>query len=81
MLQSTPDQELIEFMDLISETLSNGFVERWRFRFSPKFIKLFQFKLLDTLRGKRPLKKNSLFLYLHKRNNYSREQVNSFFEA
>ena len=45
MIEST-DIEFIDFIDLINTTLSNEFIEKWRFRFSEKFIKHFQIKIL-----------------------------------
>ena len=47
MIDNNTDIEFIDFIDLINTTLSNEFVERWRFRFSIKFIKHFQLKILQ----------------------------------
>ena len=42
------DVDIIDFLDLINETLSYSFVEKWRHKYSEKFIKHFQFKILDA---------------------------------
>jgi hypothetical protein len=73
--------ELYEYLDLINDTLSLAFVEKWRFKYSERFIKHFQLKLLDSFNRKKPLKKDILFNYLVKKCKYSPEQVKSFFES
>ena len=73
------DVEIIDFLDLIDETLSNKFVERWRFRFSEKFLKQFQLKILSSLSKQKPLKLKSLFNYLTRKCSYSPLQVINFF--
>mgnify|MGYP005815318435 CR=1 FL=1 len=75
------DIELIDFIDLINTTLSNDFVEKWRYRFSEKFIKHFQIKLLNSLTKKKVLKIDTLYNYLTKKCKYSKEQVDNFFSA
>jgi len=75
------DIELIDFIDLINTTLSNDFVEKWRYRFSEKFIKHFQIKLLNSLTKKKVLKIDTLYNYLTKKCKYSKEQVDNFFIA
>ena len=75
------DIELIDFIDLLNDTLSLKFVERWRFRYSEKFLKHFQLKLLDSLANQKPIKIDTLFNFLTKKCNYSSEQVINFFDA
>lgn len=72
------DVEIVDFLDLVDETLSNKFVERWRYRFSEKFLKQFQLKVLSSLSKQKPLKLKSLFNYLTRKCNYSPEQVTHF---
>ena len=67
------DIELIDFMDLINYTLHKDFVEKWRYKYSEKFLKHFQIKLLETI------KLSSLYNYLTKKCRYSPEQVENFF--
>lgn len=73
--------EIIDFMDLIEFTLSNEFLERWRFKFSEKFIKHFQLKLLEYITKGKPIKINTLFIFLTKKCKYSSDQVLNFFES
>jgi hypothetical protein len=80
MIEST-DIEFIDFIDLINTTLSNDFIERWRYRFSEKFIKHFQIKILNSLTKRKVLKIDTLYNYLTKKCKYSPEQVENFFNA
>tara|TARA_R110002051_G_scaffold304249_1_gene373490 strand:+ start:37 stop:333 length:297 start_codon:yes stop_codon:yes gene_type:complete len=80
MYEST-DIEFIDFIDLINTTLSNEFVEKWRYRFSEKFIKHFQIKILNSLTKRKVLKIDTLYNYLTKKCKYSPEQVDNFFKA
>jgi len=73
------DIEIIDFIDLINHTLSSDFIELWRYKYSEKFIKHFQVKLLQALSNQKPLKITSLYSYLTKKCKYSREQVENFF--
>ena len=80
-MYTNSDIELIDFIDLINTTLSNDFIEKWRHRFSEKFIKHFQIKLLNSLTKRKVIKQDSLYKYLTKKCKYSPEQVNNFFSA
>jgi hypothetical protein len=80
-MYSNNDIEFIDFIDLINTTLSNEFIEKWRYRFSEKFIKHFQIKLLNSLTKRKVLKLDSLYNYLTKKCKYSPDQVDNFFEA
>ena len=73
--------ELVDFIDLIDETLSKRFIEKWRFRFSEKFIQQFQSKIFLSLKKSKPLKIQSLYNHFTKKCKYSSEQVINFFEA
>jgi|TARA_R100001163_G_scaffold3729_1_gene5382 hypothetical protein len=75
------DIEFIDFIDLINTTLSNEFIEKWRHRFSEKFLKHFQIKILNSLSKRKVLKIDTLYNYLTKKCKYSNEQVDNFFEA
>jgi len=81
MYSNNLDIDLIDFLDLINETLSLAFVEKWRHKYSEKFIKHFQLKLLDSLNKQKPIKIEMLFNYLTKKCKYSPEQVNNFFDT
>ena len=73
------DIDLVDFMDLLNYTLHKDFVDKWRFKFSEKFIKHFQIKILESLNKQKVLKRSSLFNYLTKKCRYSPEQVDNFF--
>ena len=75
------DVDLIDFMDLINYTLHNDFVEKWRYKYSEKFIKHFQIKILESLNKQKVVKLSSLYNYLTKKFRYSSEQVENFFES
>ena len=86
MVNSIPSNEsfstqFIDLMDLLSFTNSAEFTDKWRFKFSEKFIKHFQLRLLKALQDRKPLKKDTLYLYLRKKCNYSKEQILEFFES
>jgi len=75
------DINIIDFIDLLDETLNSTFIEKWRYTYSERFIKQFQMKLLASLTTNKPLKIDSLYIYLTKKCKYSKEQVLNFFEA
>ncbi len=75
------DIELIDFFDLMNITLSEDFVDKWRYKYSEVFIKKFQFKLLESMKNQKPIKLDSLYLYLTKKCLYNKEQVLDFFES
>jgi len=75
------DIDIVDFIDLINHTLSNEFIEIWRYKYSEKFIKHFQVKLLHSLSNQKPLKLSSLYSYLTKKCKYSPTQVHNFFES
>ncbi len=81
MLNFNPEIEFIDFMELINESLSCSFIDRWKYKYSEKFIKHFQYKVLEALNKQRPIKKEVLFTYLTKKCKYSPEQVNNFFDS
>ena len=72
---------MIEFIELIDYTLSKAFIEKWRYKYSEKFIKHFQVRLLKAMRTSRTLKVSTLFTYLHKKCKYAPEQVVDFLES
>ena len=75
------DVEIVDFLDLVDETLSSKFVDRWRYRFSEKFLKQFQLKVLSSLSKQKPLKLKSLFNYLTRKCSYSPDQVVNFLKS
>jgi hypothetical protein len=77
----TTEIDFIDFIDLINYTLNNNFVDKWRYKYSEKFIKHFQIKLLDSLNKQKVLKLTSLYNYLTKKCRYSGDIVDNFFES
>tara|TARA_R110000822_G_scaffold83122_4_gene196084 strand:- start:800 stop:1090 length:291 start_codon:yes stop_codon:yes gene_type:complete len=75
------DIELIDFMDLVNFTLHKAFVDKWRFKYSEKFIKHFQLKILESLNRQKIIKQSSLYNYLVKKCRYNGDQVDNFFES
>ena len=81
MIETTnTDVDLIDFIDLINTTLSPLFIEKWKYRYSEKFIKIFQVKVLDSMTNRKPLKISNLYNYLTKKCKYAPEQVEDFFK-
>jgi|TARA_R110000824_G_scaffold26095_1_gene90125 hypothetical protein len=80
---STEDinQLLFEYTELLDFTLSNEFIKRWKDKYSVKFIKLFQARLLKCLSDRRCLKLSTLYTFLTSKCNYSKEQVINFLES
>lgn len=75
------DIEIVDFIDLINFTLSDEFIDKWKYRFSNKFIKEFQLKVIKSLKERKPIKIESLFRHLSYKCGYSPEQIKNFFEA
>jgi hypothetical protein len=78
---SNTNIDIVDFIDLINDTLSSEFIERWRYKYSEKFIKHFQMKILESLNKQKPLKLSILYTYLTKKCKYSPEQVINFFDS
>ena len=78
---SNLDIEFVDFIDLLNVTLSNDFVSKWKHRYSERFIKHFQLKVLNSLNKRKVLKLETLYNYLTKKCKYSDEQVMNFFKA
>jgi len=81
MYSDNIDIAIVDFLDLLNETLSYSFVEKWRYKYSEKFIKHFQLKLLESMNKGKPIKKKRLYNYLTKKCKYSSEQVLHFFDS
>jgi hypothetical protein len=75
------NQLLYEFTELIDFTLSNEFIKRWKGKYSTKFLKLFQFRVMKAMADRKQLKLTTLYTFLVKKCKYSREQVLNFFDS
>jgi len=71
---------LLEFYDLIEYTLSFKFRDNWRHLFSERLVKLFQLKILHSLKSSKPIKRDSLRNYLMSKGKYKKEVIDHFFE-
>ena len=81
MYTNNTNIELYDLLDLVNETLSYSFVEKWRYKYSEKFVKHFQLKLLEQMNKRRPIKRDRMYSYMVKKCKYSEDQVNNFFES
>jgi hypothetical protein len=73
--------ELIDLIDLVNFTLHNDFIEKWKYKYSEKFLSAFQYKLLDSLSKRKPLTILSLKNFFMKKLKYSEDQIDNFFES
>lgn len=81
MISNNTDSEIKEIFELLNFTLSNKFIEKWRYKYSRRFIKSFQAKLLESFSKEKPLKLTSLYTHLTKKYKYNPEQVINFFKS
>lgn len=72
------DTELIDLMELIEFTMSIDFLNRWKMKYGERLIRLFQIKILDSLKKQRPLKLNSLCKFLIVDSGFNGEVVLNF---
>lgn len=75
------DTDLVDFLDLANFTLADEFTAKWKYRFSVKFIREFQNKILKSLKERKPIKIESLVKHFTKKCGYSIDQVANFFQA
>ena len=73
--------DLVDLIDLLNFTLHQDFVEKWRYKYSEKFINIFQYKLLESLSKRKPLKRTHLENYFKKKLKYSQDQIDNFFDS
>jgi hypothetical protein len=79
MLDEDLKVDIIEFMEQIDYCLSNEFKEKYRHKYGTHFIELFQSKILQAIKTKKPLKKEVLIKSIVERKKYSRRSVELFF--
>lgn len=72
---------LIEFYDLIEYTLSFKFRDKWKDLYSERMVKLFQLKILQSMKNQKPIKKTSLLNYLTNKGRYKKEIIEDFFDS
>jgi len=73
--------ELHEFLEQVNYVLSTQFKDKWRHKYSPNFIEIFQTRLLKALKDKRPVKKSSLTSLFINKHKYNLSEVEDFYES
>ena len=73
------ETELIDFADTLNFTLSKDFLTKWKFKYGERLLRLFQIKILDSLKRQKPLKLESLGKFLVNDSGYNPEVVKNFF--
>jgi hypothetical protein len=73
------DIEIYDFLDLLSFTLSKEFISKWRFKYGERMVRLFQLKILDSLKNSKTIKVKSIFKYLSTDSGFAEEAVRNFF--
>ena len=72
------ETELIDLMELIEFTMSIDFLDKWRMKYGERIIRLFQIKILDSLKKQKPIKLDSIYKFLVLDSGFSRELVTNF---
>jgi|GEM_PF-1163492 len=72
------DTELIDLMELIEFTMSIDFLNKWKMKYGERLIRLFQIKILDSLKKQKPLKLNSLCKFLIVDSGFNQEIIINF---
>lgn len=72
------DTELIDLMELIEFTMSIDFLDKWKMKYGERIIRLFQIKILDSLKKQKPIKIDSIIKFLVLDSGFSNELVNNF---
>jgi len=75
---SNLETDLIDLMDTLEYTLSKDFLDKWKYKYGERIIRLFQIKLLDSLKRQKPIKLDSIIKFLVLDSGFSSELVNNF---
>ena len=75
---SNLDIEIYDLIDLLSFTLGKEFLNKWRFKYGDRMIRLFQLKLINSLKKSKNIKLKSIYRYLHKDSGFSEEVAENF---
>lgn len=76
---SNLETDLIDLMDTLEYTLSKDFLDKWKYKYGERIIRLFQIKLLDSLKRQKPLKLKYLTKFLVTDSGFNIEVVKNFF--
>jgi hypothetical protein len=77
-MNNSLDTELIDLMDLLENTLSKTFIDKWMPKYGERIIRLFQVKILDSLKKQKPLKIESIFKFLSVDSGFNEDLVKDF---
>lgn len=75
----TLETEFIDIVDTLDFTLSKVFIDKWKFKYGERLIRLFQLKIFHSLRKQKPIKLNSLYKFLVNDSGYNPDVVKDFF--
>lgn len=74
------ETEIHDLMDLLNFTLGKDFTDKWRFKYGERLIKLFQIKILDSLRNAKVIKLKTLYKFFTKDSGFSDEVARNFLQ-
>ena len=74
----TLEEDLVDTIDLLSFTFSSDFTQKWSFKYGLRLPRLFQMKLLNSLRTSKPIKLKGLFKFLSVDSGFSPEVIENF---
>jgi hypothetical protein len=70
--------ELIDLIDVIDFTISKEFITKWKMKYGERIIRLFQIKIIDSMKNQKPLKLKNLVKFLVIDSGFNYEVVESF---
>lgn len=73
------ETDLIDLMDTLEFTISKDFLNKWKFKYGERLIRLFQIKILDSLKKQKPLKLKNLTKFLVVDSGFNVEVVKNFY--
>jgi|TARA_R110002110_G_scaffold48719_4_gene145061 hypothetical protein len=75
------DTDIAEFLEQVNYCLSLRFKNKWRHKFSPAFIDVFQDRILFSLKKQKPIKASAIKTTYVKKHKYSPDVVDDFFRS
>jgi hypothetical protein len=70
--------ELIDLIDVVDFTLSKDFINKWKMKYGERIIRLFQIKLIDSMKNQKPIKIRNLVKFLVIDSGFNYEIVENF---
>jgi hypothetical protein len=70
--------ELIDLIDVIDFTISKEFITKWKMKYGERIIRLFQIKIIDSMKNQKPLKLKNLVKFLVIDSGFNYEVVENF---